>query len=84
MITCREVVELLGDFVSDELPPQQRERLEQHLHGCPPCVLYLESYRAIIRLPRQALRITSLPPHLEARLRFILNDYLKIEHSSQE
>jgi hypothetical protein len=84
MITCRDVVEFLGDLVADELPPQQREWIEQHLQCCPPCVSYLESYRAVIRLPRQVLRIASLPPHLEARLRFILNEYLNSERLSQK
>jgi anti-sigma factor RsiW len=66
-MTCRELVELLIDFVSDELPPESRTRIEQHLRRCPPCEAYLDSYRATIRLTRQ-LPCAPIPPELKARL----------------
>ncbi len=66
-MTCRELVELLIDFVSDELPPEHRQRIEQHLRRCPPCEAYLESYRMTIRLTRQ-LPCEPPPPELKARL----------------
>lgn len=67
-MTCRELTELLIDFVSDELSPERRQRLEEHLKLCPPCVAYLESYRLTIQLTRR-LPCTPLPPELVARLR---------------
>ena len=60
MITCRELVELLIDFVSDELPEGHRARVEQHLAHCPPCVAYLESYQLTIKMTRR-LPATPLP-----------------------
>jgi anti-sigma factor RsiW len=48
-MTCRELVELLIDFVSDELPAEHRLRIEQHLRRCPPCEAYLASYQMTIR-----------------------------------
>jgi anti-sigma factor RsiW len=68
MITCRELAELLIDFVSDELPAEHRVRIEQHLKLCPPCVAYLESYQITIRMTRR-LPCEPLPPELEKRLR---------------
>ncbi len=70
-MNCRELVELLLDYVADELPADQRHVLEIHLSFCPPCVTYLETYRATIRLMRQ-LPPTPLPPELVARLRSAL------------
>lgn len=67
MIHCREVVQLLIDFVSDELPADHRARVEQHLNRCPPCVVYLETYQLTIRLTRQ-LPCRPLPPQLAERL----------------
>jgi anti-sigma factor RsiW len=66
-MTCRELVELLIDFVSDELPEENRQRIEQHLSRCPPCEAYLASYRTTIRLTRQ-LPCEPIPPELKARL----------------
>ena len=75
-MTCRELVELLIDFVSDELPAEHRQRVEQHLRRCPPCVAYLDSYQVTIRLTKQ-LPCEPLPPELEARLRAALQDLRK-------
>jgi anti-sigma factor RsiW len=68
MITCRELVELLFDFVADELPPERRLHIEQHLATCAPCVIYVETYRLTIRLCRK-LPATPPPPQLMERLR---------------
>lgn len=73
-MTCRELVELLIDFVSDELPVDQRQRLEQHLRRCPPCEAYLDSYRTTIRLTRQ-LPCEPIPPELKARLISALREF---------
>jgi anti-sigma factor RsiW len=49
-MTCRELVEFLMAFDDGELPADQRETFEQHLEICPPCVVYLETYRETVRL----------------------------------
>lgn len=67
MITCRELVELLIDYVSDEISPEHRIHFELHLMRCPPCVAYVESYRLTIQLSRQ-LPCGPLPPELAQRL----------------
>ena len=65
MMTCRQLVELLIDFVSDELPDDHRRLIEQHLEICPPCVTYIETYRLTIQLTRQ-LPPRPIPPELAA------------------
>jgi predicted anti-sigma-YlaC factor YlaD len=49
-ITCREVVELLNDFLEGELPEPQRVRVDEHLRGCNGCTTILEEFRETIRL----------------------------------
>ena len=82
-MTCRELVELLIDFVSDELPAEHRQRIEQHLRRCPPCEAYLASYQTTIRLTRQ-LPCEPIPPELERRLRACLQELRKDQSSSTE
>lgn len=53
-MTCRELVEFLGDYLDGELAAEVRERFEQHVSDCPPCVRYLESYRTTVTLARRA------------------------------
>jgi anti-sigma factor RsiW len=72
-MTCRDLIELLIDFVSDELPAHHRAAVQQHLLCCPPCEAYLESYRLTIQLTRR-LPCAPMPPELERRLRAALSD----------
>jgi anti-sigma factor RsiW len=46
--TCREVVELVTDYLDGHLAPTDRERFEMHLAICDPCVTYLEQIRLTI------------------------------------
>jgi anti-sigma factor RsiW len=52
-LECREVVELLTEFLSDAVPPEDRARLEQHLLVCPPCTLHLAQLKTTIGLTRE-------------------------------
>ena len=48
--TCREVVELITDYLEARLPLEARTRLEQHLVFCDWCRVYLEQIRQTIRM----------------------------------
>ena len=47
-LSCKEVVELVTEFLGDTLDPKERVRLEQHLLVCPPCTLHLAQVKATI------------------------------------
>lgn len=49
-LTCREVVELLSDYLDGELPEPERVRVEEHLAGCDGCTMVLDELRETIRL----------------------------------
>jgi anti-sigma factor RsiW len=66
MITCRELVALLGDYVSDELPAERRHHIDKHMLLCPQCTAYFQSYIAVIQLTRQ-LPASPVPPGLAQR-----------------
>jgi anti-sigma factor RsiW len=53
-LTCRELIEFLGQYVDAELPADERARFDAHLARCPDCASYLESYRETIRAGRRA------------------------------
>ncbi len=63
-ITCRELVELVTDYLEGALPPAERARFEEHLVHCAGCLDYLEQMRTTIALVG---RITErdLPPEAE-------------------
>jgi anti-sigma factor RsiW len=49
-MTCRELVELVTDYLEGALPPHDRLRFEMHLAECAYCVQYLEQVRKTIEV----------------------------------
>ena len=43
---CREMVELMTEYLEGALSPLDRERFETHIAGCDGCRAYLEQMRA--------------------------------------
>jgi anti-sigma factor RsiW len=48
-MTCRELVELVTDYLEGALPWRERRRFDKHLRGCPWCGRYLEQMRVTLR-----------------------------------
>ncbi len=67
-ISCREVVEIVTDYLDGALPPEDRDRMDAHLEACPPCVLYVEQIRTTRRLAAQAEAELEQRPDREALL----------------
>lgn len=60
-MTCRELIEFLGDFIEGALPAAQHERFAAHLAECPDCVAYLRSFRTAIELARACAPVDDRP-----------------------
>jgi hypothetical protein len=66
-IACREVVELVSDYIEGALPPELCEALELHLLLCGGCTTYVEQMRTAIALTGRIAE-EPLPAGLEDRL----------------
>ena len=53
-ISCREVVEIVTDYLEGALAPEQRARVDAHLAVCGPCVEYVAQMRVTPRLAAAA------------------------------
>ncbi|NNL66283.1 MAG: hypothetical protein HKP30_08580 [Myxococcales bacterium] len=49
-MTCKEMVEFLMAYLDRELPEAQRASFESHIDLCPPCQVYLDTYRQTVSL----------------------------------
>lgn len=58
-ITCRELIDFLDDYVAGSLEPARQAAFESHLGECRGCRNYLATYRAAIRLSREAAESTT-------------------------
>jgi anti-sigma factor RsiW len=60
-LACRELVELVTDYLEARLPPDDRDRFEAHLAECDGCARYLEQMRVTIRvlgrLPEESISV---------------------------
>ena len=79
-MTCRQLVELVTDYLEDRLRDDDRRRFEEHLDVCADCREYVEQVRQTVSglegLPEAALfaAITELP--LRQREVLVLRDVL--------
>jgi anti-sigma factor RsiW len=53
-LTCREFVDFVIDYLSSELSEDAHAHFERHLHDCPNCVRYLETYKTTVAIGRVA------------------------------
>ena len=49
-LTCKELVEVVTDYLEDRLPPAERVRFEEHVAFCSWCRTYLDPMRETVRL----------------------------------
>ncbi len=68
-ISCREVVELVTEYLDGALSDADTERMEEHLKLCPPCVEYVDQIRATAQLAAVAAVELELRPDRDALLR---------------
>jgi MFS family permease len=47
-LACKQLVELVADYLDDALAPEIRARFEEHLTGCDGCTTYLKQTQQII------------------------------------
>ncbi|MBI3636993.1 MAG: zf-HC2 domain-containing protein [Candidatus Rokubacteria bacterium] len=70
-IECRQIAELLGDYIEGTLPREARELIDWHIEACAPCVAFVNTYRGTINGAR-TLREAEIPPELKQRLLKVL------------
>jgi anti-sigma factor RsiW len=73
-LVCREVVELVSDYLEGELDARDRARFEAHLTTCDGCTAYLEQMRQTVRLAGR-LDPEELDPELRDRLVAAFRDW---------
>jgi anti-sigma factor RsiW len=73
-LSCRELVELVTDYLEDALPPSERARFEAHLAVCQGCRTYLDQMRLTIAAVGR-LTEESLPPAAREELLVLFREW---------
>ena len=66
-LTCKELVELVTEYLEGGLTAAERERFEEHLGFCDWCVTYLEQMRQTIRAVGR-LKEQDISPEVQDKL----------------
>jgi anti-sigma factor RsiW len=66
--SCKEILDLLSDYLDFELPPDACAQIENHLAGCTPCEEFAESLRKTVELCR-AYEPSAMPKPLTDQAR---------------
>ncbi len=74
-LTCKDVIDILADYLEGALGPEVLAALERHLADCRACIAYLNTYRKTRELTGQAGRV-EMPEEMKHRLRMLLLDQL--------
>jgi anti-sigma factor RsiW len=73
-LTCKELVELVTEYLEGGLSPEDRDRFEQHIVLCDGCARYLEQMRTTIALTG-SLSEESVSAEAEERLLALFRDW---------
>jgi predicted anti-sigma-YlaC factor YlaD len=75
-LSCKEIVELVTNYLEQALLPETRVQFEAHLAECPGCTNYVEQVRTTIGMLR---RLTEEPVFPETK-----QDLLEVFHNWQK
>ena len=68
---CRQIADLLDDYLEGTLPRATLDLIEFHIEGCAPCVAFVNTYRGTVKAAHR-LGEGQIPPELKARLLAVL------------
>jgi hypothetical protein len=70
--TCKQMTDLVFDYLNDKLRPNVKRDFQQHLQICPDCVNFLNTYNKTVSVTR-SVRPEEIPP----RVRNNILDFLR-------
>lgn len=67
MLTCKDFLNELGEFMDGTLDQELREKLQKHVSECPNCWVVLDTSQRTIKIYK-GLEPQTIPPDIHARL----------------
>ena len=67
MLTCKQFLTELGDYLDEAVDAQTRAHLEEHITECPNCWVVTDTTKKTIRI-FQGMELHPIPEDVESRL----------------
>jgi len=75
-MSCKELVELVTDYLEGSLSPADLRRFDLHIAKCDWCKIYIEQIRLTIKAAGK-LSEDSIPPRVQNELLAVFRDWKK-------
>ncbi len=76
MVTCEQVRKELSNFLDDDVPPQLREEILEHLRHCHRCSVLADTTRKVLFIVGDE-RVFEIPVGYSERLHRFLDQHLQ-------
>ena len=67
MLTCKQFLQELSDYLEENVDPEVRARLEKHISECPNCYVICDTTKKTIRIYK-GMDPHPIAPEVESRL----------------
>ena len=67
MLTCKDFLRELSDYLDDTLDPQQRAELQRHVNECPNCWVVCDTTEKTLKVFK-GLEPKAIPEHVQSKL----------------
>jgi anti-sigma factor RsiW len=67
LLTCKQFLQELNDYLEDVLDPESREELNKHVNECPNCWVVCDTTRRTLRVYK-GVEAQPLPREVQSRL----------------
>lgn len=81
MLTCKEFLEDLNDYLDETVGPEVRARLEKHASECPNCYVIVDTTKRTIRVFK-GQEPSCVPEDVKSRLMCALSKKMAAEQQS--
>ena len=81
MLTCKDFLNELGDYLDETLDPDLRTKLHAHVSECPNCWVILDTTEKTIRIYK-GIEAQQLPSDIHNRLMSAVQKKIALSHSS--
>ncbi|HVO29704.1 MAG TPA: zf-HC2 domain-containing protein [bacterium] len=71
-VTCEETIDVLVDYLDGSMDATTLAAFEAHFADCPPCLDFLKTYKATIRVSQACMQEEAIPEPVSQRIREFL------------
>jgi len=79
LLTCKEFLQELSDYLDENVDAEIRAKLERHITECPNCWVVCDTTKKTIRIYK-GMEPQPIPPEIESRLMSALEKKVAAKH----